>query len=274
LQAGLGDPTAKAQQLALNAQGGAVNSAVGAAKSAGMSPAQAALMGAMAGSNTYQNTFANAYQTLNEQGIQEQGVQNQAAQFNAGQTNTMATTQAELQNTVNTFNAGQQNQLSEADTTAQNQFALTLGQQGLTQQEITNALSLGQQAINAGQATDWAGLISGILSGTASNTDLTSAIAKILGLTPSAEGTENAEGGSALVGEHGPEKVYLPKGAKVVPIHDGFDILQYVTNKIKNPVDNQSVKPTSSTDKKVQIDKISELSRQADRALSYLKRGA
>lgn len=42
-----------------------------------------------------------------------------------------------------------------------------------------------------------------------------------------AEGTESADGGPTIVGEHGAELVELPKGAKVTPIHDGFDMIQH-----------------------------------------------
>jgi hypothetical protein len=55
------------------------------------------------------------------------------------------------------------------------------------------------------------------------------------------KGTDSAPEGTALVGEHGPELVQMPQGAKVYPnIKDGYDMLNYVTRNAQGKTGKES----------------------------------
>lgn len=82
--------------------------------------------------------------------------------------------------------------------------------------EVINAIS---RVIDKGKelANSSAGKL---LSGVAKNTPQGLALQLFDKITPFAEGTSFAPGGPALVGEKGPELVYLPRGSQVVPNQD------------------------------------------------------
>jgi hypothetical protein len=65
------------------------------------------------------------------------------------------------------------------------------------------------------------------------------------------KGSDSTPAGTALVGEHGPELVQMPQGAKVYPnIKDGYDMLEYVTRNAqgKTGKENKEVNPPPQMD--------------------------
>jgi hypothetical protein len=97
---------------------------------------------------------------------------------------------------------------------------------GLTTTE--NAYNLGEDTLAEEKNKNTSSGIGSLFSG----------IASIIGLQ---KGSDSTPGGPAVVGEHGPELVQMPQGAKVYPnIKDGYDMLNYITRTVKEGTDKQS----------------------------------
>jgi len=124
-----------------------------------------------------------------------------------GETGQLALGKTGQQSNFNLGASGQQNQFNIQQ--QQQQLTNMLAQQGFSQQQSQWVLALLGQALSSG------GLLGKLATGGA------------------------LEGGSdkveAIVGENGPERVLLPKGAAVIPnIKDGYDMLAHVVKYAKN----------------------------------------
>jgi hypothetical protein len=117
-----------------------------------------------------------------------------------------------------------------------------------------------RQADAAETAAKYAGIGAGVSAG-----------ANLLSNLLFAEGTDSAPGGPAIVGEHGPEAVILPKGAKVIPtMKDGYAMLDYIAKAGKGqpaPVAKKGSEEVSNTAM------IAAMNDKLEKVTKYLSRG-
>ena len=237
------DALSSAGNVALAAQGGAVNSAESAGRAAGLSPTQAALLGAQAGSTTYQSSLGSAYSSGLSAGTN-------LANTAANQYGTAASENVGLGNTA----ASQYGTAASENvglTTTKNQYDVGMAE---TQAQIQAA-----QYAGAGAAASGASALLGPI---------------ITGLAALAKGSDSTEAGPTLVGEHGPEIVQMPQGAKVIPnIKDGYDMLDYISRNVqsKNPNPPPQMDPTNQEVSNTAM--IQALNDKLETVASYIKKG-
>jgi hypothetical protein len=204
-------------------------------------------MGAQAGASTYQNALGSAYSTGAGLASSLAGTQaglaasayGTAAGQNVGLANTGASiygTQAGQQAQIYGTEAGQNAALAN---TAANIYGTQAGQQASmygTQAGENVGLTTTQNQYDVGMAETQAQIQAAqYAAGGAAASGAAALLPSIISaFTGKAAGTDNLSGGIGVVGEHGPEVVQLPQGAKVIPnIKDGYDMLNYITRSVR-----------------------------------------